>query len=141
VLKIRNDIEIDEKQLVFKVSRSGGPGGQNVNKVNTRVTAYFDVNNCTSLSNTQKRRILSRLKTRADKAGVIRVVSQKHRTQKANKDTAVERLLHLLEQALGTRRKRKKTKVPLYAVERRLKEKKRRSQLKHQRSKSDILYE
>ena len=141
MLKIRNDIEIDEKQLVFKVSRSGGPGGQNVNKVNTRVTVYFDVANCDSFTGVQKRRILSRLKTRADKAGVVRVVSQKYRTQKANKTAAMERLVSMLEEALKTRPKRRKTKVPRHAVEQRLKQKRHRSLLKRQRVKSNYLCE
>ena len=123
MLKIRKEIEIDESQLSFKFTRSSGPGGQNVNKVNTRVTVYFDVANCASLTEVQKRRILSQLKTRADKTGVIRVVSQKYRTQKANKTVALERLVSLLEKALETRPKRRKTKVPRHAVEQRLKQK------------------
>ena len=137
MIKIRNDIEIDEGQLVFKFTRSGGPGGQNVNKVNTRVTVYFDVTNCDSLTNIQKRQVLSRLKTRSDKAGVLRVVSQRHRTQKANRVAAVERLIWLLEEALETKPKRRKTKVPRHAIEKRLKQKRHRSLLKSQRAKTN----
>ena len=141
MIKIRNDIEIAESRLVFKFTRSSGPGGQNVNKVNTRVTVYFDVANCDNLTSVQKRRILSRLKTRADKTGVVRVVSQKYRTQKANKTAALERLVSLLEEALETRPKRRKTKVPRHAVEQRLKQKRHRSLLKRQRLKSNYLCE
>lgn len=131
-------IEIPEEELVFRFSRSGGPGGQNVNKVNTRVTVLFDVARCKRYSDEQKRRILKRLATRADKRGVVRVVCQRHRTQKANREGAVERLRELLREALKKRRVRKKTKVPAYAREKRLAEKKRRSRLKKQRAEQDF---
>ena len=138
MLEITKDIFIDEGSLVFKTSRSGGPGGQNVNKVNTRVTLLFDVAGCEKLSDIQKRRILTRLSTRADKNGVIRVVSQKFRTQKANRNAAVERLQQLLKDALKTKPVRKKTKVPKRARLRRLEEKKRRGMLKRQRAEKDF---
>jgi ribosome-associated protein len=138
MLEITKDIFIDEGRLVFKTSRSGGPGGQNVNKLNTRVTLFFDVAGCDGLSDTQKQRILDRLSTRADKDGVIRVVSQKFRTQIANRRAAVERLLELLRDALKTRPVRKKTKVPERASLRRLERKKRRGMLKKQRAEKDF---
>jgi ribosome-associated protein len=136
MIQITDDISICEDELVFKVSRSGGPGGQNVNKVSTRVTLFFDVLSTTAFSDVQKQRILKRLTTRADKNGVVRVVSQKFRTQKANRRAAVQRLQELLGQALKTRPRRKKTKVPPWARQRRLEEKKRRSLLKQRRAKS-----
>jgi len=135
MIKIKDGIEISEERIVFKYSRSGGPGGQSVNKVNTRVTALFDVANCESFSDGQKKRILTRLSTRANKDGVIRVVSQKFRTQKANRRVAVERLVELLREALKKKPVRKKTKVPEAAKRRRLEEKKRRSMLKRRRTK------
>jgi ribosome-associated protein len=138
MIEITKDIFIDEGRLVFKTSRSSGPGGQNVNKVNTRVTLLFDVAGCEGLSDIQKQRILSRLSTRADKNGIIRVVSQKFRTQKANRRAAVERLQQLLKEALKTKPVRKKTKVPERARLRRLEEKKRRSMLKRQRAEKDF---
>jgi ribosome-associated protein len=134
MIDIADDIFINEDELVFKVSRSGGPGGQNINKVNTRVTLFFDVANCGSLSGWQKQRILTRLASRADKEGVLRVVSQKFRTQGANRRAAVERLQQLLTDALKNRLIRKKSKVPYAAKRRRLEEKRRRSLLKRQRS-------
>jgi ribosome-associated protein len=135
MIQIASDIFINEDELIFKTSRSGGPGGQNVNKVNTRVTLLFDVANCESFSDVQKRRILTHLARRADKNGVIRVVSQKFRTQKANRKVAVERLQGLLADALKTRPMRKKTKIPYAVKQRRLEEKRRRSLLKRQRAK------
>jgi len=138
MIEITDDILIREEKLTFKASRSGGPGGQNVNKVNTRITLFFDLADCVSFSDVQKRRILTRLATRANKNGVIRVVSQKFRTQKANRRAALERLQQLLRDALKTRPVRKKTRVPYAAKQRRLEEKKRRSLLKQQRAKKNF---
>jgi ribosome-associated protein len=138
MIEIPGDITINEDELVFRVSRSSGPGGQNINKVNTRVTLFFDVANCESLSDQQKQRILTRLATRADKNGVLRVVSQKYRTQGANRRAAVERLQELLSGALKNRPIRKKSKVPYAAKQRRLEEKRRRSMLKRQRSAKNL---
>ena len=138
MIEVTDNISIREDELFFKASRSGGPGGQNVNKVNTRITLFFDVSNCESFSDLLKRRILSHLSTRADKNGLIRVVSQRFRTQKANRRAAVERLQQLLAEALKTRPVRKKTRVPYAAKKRRLEEKRRRSLLKQQRAKRNL---
>lgn len=138
MIEITDNISIREDELIFKASRSSGPGGQNVNKVNTRITLLLDVANCESFSDVQKRRILSRLATRADKNGLVRVASQRFRTQKANRRAAVERLQQLLADALKTRPVRKKTKIPYAAKQRRLEEKRRRSLLKRQRAKRNL---
>lgn len=138
MIEIKDNLFIHEDELVFEFSRSSGPGGQNVNKVNTRVTLFFDVANSASVSDVQKRRILRRLATRANKGGVIRVVSQKYRTQKANRKVVVERLVELLREAMKRRPVRKKTKVPEWAKQKRLEEKKRRSMLKQQRTEKDF---
>jgi len=138
MVKITDNISIRDDELIFKASRSSGPGGHNVNKVNTRITLFFDVANCESFSDVQKRRILSHLATRADKNGLIRVVSQRFRTQNANRVAAVERLQQLLADALKTRAVRKKTKVSYAAKQRRLEQKKRRSMLKQQRAKRKV---
>jgi len=138
MIEVSGDTFINADELVFKASRSSGPGGQNINKVNTRVTLFFDVANCGNLSDWQKRRILDRLATRADKNGVLRVVSQKFRTQRANRRAAVERLQQLLTGALKNWPVRKKSKVPYAAKKRRLEEKKRRSLLKRQRSTKNL---
>jgi ribosome-associated protein len=134
MIKITDDILICEDDLIFKASRSSGPGGQNVNKLNTRITLFFDVLNCESLSDIQRQQILKRLARRADKNGVIRVVSQKFRTQKANREAAVEKLREFLKEALETKPIRKKTKIPYSAKQRRLGKKRQRSQLKQQRA-------
>ena len=134
MIKISRGIFISEDELVFKFSRGGGPGGQNVNKVNTRVTVLFDAANSRSFSDVQKERILKGLVSRADKDGVIRVVSQRYRTQKANRRAAVERLEELLREALKKKAVRRKTKVPEAAKRDRLEKKKRRGFLKRQRA-------
>ena len=138
MIQITDDLFISEDELIFKVSRSSGPGGQNVNKLSTRVTLLFDVASCQSLSDGQKLRILTQLATRADKNGVIRVVSQKFRTQRANRRMAVERLQELLREALRPRLVRKKTKIPYAAKQRRLEDKRRRGLLKQQRAKKNL---
>jgi len=134
VIRIRQNAYLDERALSFKASRSRGPGGQNINKVNTQVTVFFDVGRCSSLSGQQKKRILSRLATRADKNGVVRVVCRRFRTQKANRRAALQRLIELLKQALMPVPVRKKTRPPASARRRRLEEKRRRSELKRLRS-------
>jgi len=137
VIQIDGHTSISEDELVAKVSRSGGPGGQNVNKLNTRVTLFLDVANSDNFTDAQKRRIRTTLSTRVDKHGVLRVVSQKHRTQEANRRAALERLCELLAEALKPRPVRKKTKVPARARRQRLKDKKHRSAIKNQRTTKD----
>jgi ribosome-associated protein len=133
MIEINGHTALSEDELRFTVSRSSGPGGQNVNKLNTRVTVFLDVAQSANLSDRQKRCLRRALATRMDKHGVLRVVSQKHRTQEANRRAAVERLVELLAEALKPRPVRKKTKVPAGARERRLQDKKRRGQLKRNR--------
>ncbi len=132
--RIKKAIRIPENELVFRLSRSSGPGGQNVNKVSSRVTVLFDVANSSGLTDTQKRRILEKLAGRANKDSVIRVASQRHRSQRANRAAAVARLEELLTISLRTRPVRKKTVPSRAAKQRRLEEKKRRSLLKRQRT-------
>ncbi len=126
-------VPIPESELIFKASRSSGPGGQNVNKLNTRVTVLFDVAGSPTLSEEQKQQVLSRLAGRIDKEGVLHVAAQKHRSQEANRRAAVERLQQLVREALAPMPVRKKTKAPVAARERRLQEKKQRSDRKQQR--------
>ncbi len=137
MIPITDSVSIGEDELVFKASRSGGPGGQNVNKVNTRMTLLFDLAGSSSLTEFQKHRINEQLSTRIDKQGILRVISQKHRTQEANRRAAIERFVLLVAEALRPRPVRKKTKVPKAAHEHRLKEKKQRGQLKKNRRESN----
>ena len=135
VIEINDRLSIPEDELSFAASRSSGPGGQNVNKVNTRVMLRFDVAGSPSLSEWQRARIRARLTTRVTKAGVLVVASQRHRTQPANRRAAVERFAELVRDALRRRPVRKKTRPPRAANEHRLDAKKRRGRLKRARAK------
>ena len=137
-IRVNDKVSIREEELTFTTSRSSGPGGQNVNKVNTRVTLLFEVGASASLAEAQKERVCQRLSTRINRYGVLRVVSHRFRTQAANRKAAIIRFARLLAQALSTQRPRKKTSVPRSAKARRLEEKQRRGNLKQSRSKSSL---
>ncbi|MDA8403289.1 MAG: alternative ribosome rescue aminoacyl-tRNA hydrolase ArfB [Desulfobacteraceae bacterium] len=133
MIQITGTLIIDEDQLTFTASRSAGPGGQNVNKVNTRITLWFNVAGSQTLSPEQKERILTRLPTRVSKDGVLRVVSQGSRSQLANRETAIERFITLLQDVLTDLPPRKKTRISQKARERRIEEKKQQGAKKKQR--------
>jgi ribosome-associated protein len=135
-IEITPTLRIPQDELGFRASRSSGPGGQNVNKLNTRMTLLFDVSASPSLSEAQKRRLRSKLSTRIDKQGVLRVVAQCHRSQEANRRAATERFQALMRDALKRKPPRKKTRVPARAREKRLREKRQRSLLKQERAKN-----
>jgi ribosome-associated protein len=134
MIEIGNGLAIREEELRFTASRSGGPGGQNVNKVSTRVTLWFDVAGSPSLTAEQRSLIRSRLATRVSKEGVLRVVSQQSRSQAANREAALERFAALLREALARPRPRSKGRVPEAARRGRIEEKRRRSRIKRGRS-------
>ena len=135
MIEITDRVSIPEEELRLTASHSSGPGGQNVNKVSSRVTLWFDVENSPSLSPEQKDLIMLRLANRISKDGVLRVKSQQTRSQMENKDLAIERFAELLRDALKQVPMRKKTRVSKGAKLRRLEEKKQHSMVKHQRSK------
>ncbi len=130
-----NNTHIPYSELSFSFSRSSGAGGQNVNKVNTRVTLSFDVRNSPSLSEYMRQRIYRRLAGRINRDGILKVSSDTYRTQGANKEEVVRRFYALLQAAFREQRPRRKTKIPKRTRERRLSAKKRRGRLKQQRNK------
>ena len=118
-------------EVEFRTSRSSGPGGQHAQKSETRVVAVFDVEASGALTETQKRRVVA-------KAGpVLRAVAQDERSRTRNRELALERLVAALHEALRVPRKRRPTKPTAAARERRLRQKKRRSETKRLRRELD----
>jgi ribosome-associated protein len=133
MLRINDEVEIDEGELDYEFARSSGPGGQNVNKVETKVTLKWVIVDSDALSDEEKRRVSEALAGRITKDGVLRVTSQRHRTREANRHAAIGRFIELLDGALEVRTPRKKTKVSRAAKRRRIEGKKRRGQVKKMR--------
>jgi ribosome-associated protein len=138
VVQISDDLDIPEREISFRYSRSSGPGGQNVNKVATKVTLLFSVADSSALNDHQKERINRRLGTRISKDGVLHVTSERHRTRSANQRDALSRFSELLATALKPRKRRKKTRMPAAAKRKRLESKRRRSEKKRLRSKPSV---
>jgi len=134
-ISIGDGVEIPLSELRFTTGRSSGPGGQHVNKVETRVTLLFDLDGSPSLNAEQKARIAERLASRVTKAGILRVTAQRHRSQAANRELVVERFAELLREALAEDATRRSTRVPRRAKRKRLAEKRRRGELKRLRGK------
>lgn len=134
VIEINSGIGISEQELSFSFERSSGPGGQNVNKVNTRVTLHFDVDRSTSLSHLQKSSLRRSLAGRISQDGVLRIISSKERTQLANRRAAVNRFISLMAEALDEPKPRRKSIPPASAERRRVENKVRRSEVKRTRT-------
>ena len=132
-IELPGGVTLATAELRFVHSRASGPGGQNVNKVSSRVTLLFDVGNCPALSARQKRRIIDAFPGRVNKERILRVVSSRFRTQAANRNAAVQRFTALLTEVLTPRKLRKKTAAPARAHARRLENKARRGRLKRLR--------
>jgi ribosome-associated protein len=133
MIYINDNVSIPDDEIVFEVSTSSGPGGQHVNRVQTRVTLLFDVGESRALGEADRTLIQERLATRISKAGVLRVRSDRHRSQAMNRDDARQRFIEMLSIALKEDAPRKKTRVSRAVKKRRLDEKKRRSKVKKRR--------
>ena len=117
-------------EMYFRASRSGGKGGQNVNKVSTKMSLNFDVLNSNILTEDEKKILKTGLKNKNDKNGFIRIVSQTERTQLLNKKKALTRFNDLLGNALIVKKSRVETKPSNSSKEKRLVSKKNISQKK-----------
>ncbi|MHB9132598.1 MAG: alternative ribosome rescue aminoacyl-tRNA hydrolase ArfB [Armatimonadota bacterium] len=137
LIEITPTLALPRTEVQFRTSRSSGPGGQHVNKVETRVELLFDVANSPSLTDEQKMRIYDALSTRIDDSGVLHVTSERYRSQFKNREDAVERFAALLEHALRPRKSRQPTRVPRRAREARLQDKRQRSEIKQRRRGTD----
>ncbi len=129
------DIPNISTESIFKAVRSSGKGGQHVNKVSTKIELYFNINASQLLTEKQKKIIVQKLKNLINDEGVMRIISDEERSQKRNKDRAIEKLQLLIEKALTPIKKRKKTKIPKGIIEKRIREKKVISQIKALRKK------
>ena len=135
LLVINDHLSIPPAELSFRFSRSSGPGGQHVQKSSTRVELLFDVASSPSLTEPQRARVLERLAGYIDSAGVLHLVAQSERSQLRNREEVVARFQTLMRQALKRRKRRKPTRPTAASKERRLREKRRRSEIKQQRGK------
>jgi len=124
-------------EFQFFTSRSSGPGGQNVNKVNSKVELRFDIPNSDLLSEDQKNILLVRLASKITSEGILSIVSQRDRSQLSNKEDAIEKLYLLIAKALTPVKPRKNTRPTKGSIEKRLATKRIKSEIKQNRQKFD----
>jgi len=137
-LRVGRGIVIPADELEFRFSRSGGPGGQNVNRRATKAEVIFDLAGSTALNAHQRRRAAARLRSRMDARGRVRVVAQAERTQAQNRARAVATLARLLEDALRPPPPpRRPTKPTAGAKEKRLASKRMRAKTKRERGRPE----
>ncbi len=132
-LEINPTLRVPTAELEYRASRSGGPGGQHVNTSSTRIEVWWDVAGSPSLDEEQRARLLTRLASRLDTGGRLRLVSSGSRSQLRNREEVTERLRDVVAEALVIPKKRKKTKPSRAAKAARLDHKRRRSATKRDR--------
>jgi ribosome-associated protein len=133
MIEITPDVYLDENELHYEFMRASGPGGQNVNKVATAVQLRFDVQGSPSLPEAVKPRLAKLAGKRMKADGSLLIEAKRYRTQEQNRQDAEQRLIKLIQRALEKPKPRKPTRPSAAAREKRLAEKKRRSDLKRSR--------
>lgn len=124
-------------EVEVRAISGGGPGGQHVNKSATRVAIVWNLRTSRALRDEQRARLLEKLASRLDGDGALRIVAGEYRSQQQNRRAALERLQQVVQRALIVPRTRKATKPTRGSVERRLDEKRRRSETKQERRRDD----
>lgn len=132
-IEVTPEVRIPAGELRFQFARAGGPGGQHVNTSATSVELLFDVANSPSLTEAQRARVLSALKGYIDSRGVLHLVAGTSRSQRQNRQEVVARFQRLMRRALHVPKKRLPTRPGVAAKERRLRAKRRRSEIKVRR--------
>lgn len=130
--------EIILSELKYKAVRSSGAGGQNVNKVSSKVMLSFSLEDSQGLDDEEKELIKQKLNTKLTADFVLLLNCDEDRSQLKNKEIVTKRLLEILEKALIKPKQRKKTRIPKSVIEKRLKEKKTNSEIKNNRKKFDF---
>ena len=133
LLIINSELHLSLSELQYRFARSGGPGGQHVNKTETQVELLFDVAHSPSLSDQQRQRLLAKLKNVIDQEGVLHLTSQSERSQLRNREAVTERFRSVLAAALHEPKKRRPTRPTAASKTRRIEGKKRRGQIKQLR--------
>jgi ribosome-associated protein len=132
VLDVRPGLTIPADEIDVRASRSSGPGGQHANVTASRIEASFDVTASQTLTDEQKRRVMARC------GPVVRAVAQDTRSQRRNRELALERLAGRIANALTVQRPRKKTQPSRTAKDRRLQQKRRRGETKRLRGRPEL---
>lgn len=133
--KAQPDSVVPESEILEQFSRSGGKGGQNVNKLSTKAEVRWSVDNSQAFTVAEKEKIKQVLRNRLNKKGEVIVVSQEERSQLQNRQRAIEKLNGLVASALSPEKERIPTKPTRASKERRLEEKRKKSEKKSQRAK------
>jgi ribosome-associated protein len=125
-------------ELTFKAVRSSGAGGQNVNKVSSKVVLTFDLLNSNALSEEEQERALKKLKSKLTLEGILILNCDEDRSQLKNKGIVTKRFLEIIEKSLIVPKPRKTTKIPRSVIEKRLKDKSTNSAIKQNRKKPEL---
>jgi len=134
MIRVNAEIEIDEREIQEDFVRASGPGGQNVNKVSTAVQLRFDVAHSPSLPEPVRERLISLAGRRVTRDGVLIIEAERYRSQRRNRDDALERLVELIREACEVDKPRRPTRPTLASKKRRLDSKQRRGETKKLRT-------